>query len=284
MPRKSKQAKAKQQPISLDATPPSIEPYTVLGIERTATVDQVKSAYRKAALKWHPDKASAEEKDEAHKKFQEVALAYAVLSDERRRKRYDATGNTAESLDLDDDGFNWTDFFREQTAAMVDGAMIDKIRSEYQGSDDERQDVLRIYEEHEGNMDALYEEIMCSNVLDDDVRFRQIIDQAIADGAAQAHKAYVKETKASQRRRKRQAEQEADEALALAEELGVRDRLFGAAGSKGGKANGEDALKALVQQRQQGRAASFLDQLEAKGCLPEERKEGQDCSIVVNVG
>lgn len=34
--------------------PPSVEPYEVLGLDKTATADQVKSAYRKAALKWHP--------------------------------------------------------------------------------------------------------------------------------------------------------------------------------------------------------------------------------------
>ncbi|RMZ82389.1 hypothetical protein DV737_g2068, partial [Chaetothyriales sp. CBS 132003] len=198
MPRKPRQTKAKQEPVGVDADadadPPSVEPYAVLGIERTATADQVKSAYRKAALRCHPDKAAADDKEAAHEKFQQVALAYAVLSDERRRRRYDATGNTAESLkvgdDDDDDDFNWTDFFREQTAAMVDGALIDSIRREYQGSEEERHDVLRAYEQHEGDMDALYEEIMCSSVVDDDTRFRHIIDQAIADGTAQPHKAY----------------------------------------------------------------------------------------------
>ncbi|RMD40764.1 hypothetical protein DV735_g4356, partial [Chaetothyriales sp. CBS 134920] len=265
-------SRPKPEPTSLQDDPPSIEPYTVLGIERNATADEVKSAYRKAALKSHPDKAAPEEKEQAHKNFQSVALAYAILSDERRRKRYDATGNTAESLDLDDDDFNWTDFFREQTAAMVDGAMIEKIRNEYQGSDEERQDVLRAYAEHEGNMDAVYEEIMCSNVLEDDTRFRHIIDQAIADGTVQSFKAYTKETKASQRKRKRQAEHEAEEAMALAEELGVRDKLFGSTGgkkTKAGKASkssdgDHDALHALVQQRQKARATSFFDQLEAK--------------------
>ena len=89
------------------------------------------------------------------------------MSDERRRKRYDATGSTSEVLE-DDDDFNWIDFFREQTAAMVDGSMIDKIKKEYQGSEEEKDDILRSYEENEGDMDAVYEQIMCSNVLDDD--------------------------------------------------------------------------------------------------------------------
>jgi len=263
MPRK---AKARKQEEVLDDPPSSIDPYAVLGIEKSATADQIKSAYRKAALKHHPDKASPAEKDEAHNKFQEIAFAYAILSDERRRKRYDTTGNTSESLDLEDDDFSWTDFFREQTSAMVDGAMIDKIKMEYQGSEEEKEDLLRAYEEHQGNMDAVYEEIMCSNVLEDDDRFRKIIDIAIKEGNVDEYKAYTKETKANRKKRVTKAKQEEDEAMELAEELGVKDKLFGGTGGKKGQKgnNAEDALVALIQQRQKGRAENFSDNLEAK--------------------
>lgn len=246
--------------------PAEIDPYQVLSLDKTATPDQVKSAYRKAALKYHPDKAAPEDKDEAHKKFQEVALAYAILSDERRRKRYDATGSTSEVLE-DDDDFNWIDFFREQTAAMVDGNMIEKIKKEYQGSEEEKDDLLRSYEENEGDMDAVYEQIMCSNVLEDDDRFRKIIDEAIKAGDVESHTKYTKETKVKRDKRKKRAKAEEAEAMELAEELGVKDKLFGS-GSKGAKKskkeNSEDALKALIQQRQKGRAENFLGNLEAK--------------------
>ena len=251
---------------TLEDAPTSIEPYKVLGIEKSATPDDVKSAYRKAALKHHPDKASPELREEANKKFQEIALAYAILSDERRRRRYDTTGNTTESLDLDDDDFNWADYFREQTAAMVDGNTIDQIKQEYQGSQEEKDDVLAAYEEFEGDMDALYEQIMCSNVLDDDERFRTIIDEAIKEGSAESYKKYSKESKSSKKQRIDKAKREADEAMELAEELGVKDKLFGNGKAKGGKKKGgdEDALAALIQQRQKGRAANFFDDLEAK--------------------
>ena len=260
MARKTKAA----QEETLEDPPTSIDPYEVLSLEKTATADQVKTAYRKAALKHHPDKAGAEEKETAHQKFQEIAFAYAILSDERRRKRYDTTGNTSESLDLEDDDFNWTDFFREQTASMVDGAMIEKIKQEYQGSDEEQEDVLNAYEESEGNMDAIYEQVMCSNVLEDDERFRKIIDQAIKDGRVQAHKSYTNESKASKKKRVANAKAEESEAMELADELGVKDKLFGN-GKKGKKKeNDDDALKAIIQQRQQSRGDSFLANLEAK--------------------
>ena len=254
MPRKPKTAEAE----TLEDPPTSIDPYEVLSIDKTASADQVKSAYRKAALKHHPDKAAEDEKDAAHHKFQQIALAYAILSDERRRKRYDTTGNTSESLDLEDDDFNWTDYFREQTAAMVDGAMIEKIKKEYQGSSEEKEDILGAYEEFEGDMDAVYEQIMCSNVLEDDERFRKIIDEAIKDGRVESHKIYVKETKASKKKRAAKAKAEESEAMELAEELGVKDKLFGNGKASKKKGNDDDALKALIQQRQQSRGESFM--------------------------
>jgi len=257
----------------LTQPPSDVSPYETLSLEKSATADEIKAAYRKAALKHHPDKASEADKDSAHQKFQEIALAYAILSDEKRRKRYDATGNTQETLDEDDD-FDWVDFFRSQTEQMVSGDMIEKIKQEYQGSEEEKADVLRAYEEHEGDMDVLYEEIMCSNVLEDDDRFRRIIDEAIEEEEVEKYEHYAKETKARRKKRVQKAKAEEAEAMELAEELGVKDKLFGngtksAAGkrSKGGKKskeNGEDVLKALIQQRQKGRAENFLDGLEAK--------------------
>lgn len=67
--------------------------YEILGIRRTATPEQVTKAYRKLAVKFHPDVAKGDP-DEAAKKFREVQEAYDVLSDPERRKIYDETGST----------------------------------------------------------------------------------------------------------------------------------------------------------------------------------------------
>ena len=62
-----------------------INPYEVLGVSKDATAKQITTAYRKQALRWHPDKVTDSAlQEEAKAKFQELALAYAVLSDERR--------------------------------------------------------------------------------------------------------------------------------------------------------------------------------------------------------
>lgn len=63
--------------------------YKTLGISKGATDEDIKKAYRKQALKWHPDKnksAAAEEK------FKEIAEAYEVLSDPKKREVYDQYG------------------------------------------------------------------------------------------------------------------------------------------------------------------------------------------------
>lgn len=70
--------------------------YDILGISKTATAEQVKTAYRQLAKKYHPDmftNASDAEKKEAEVKFKEVNHAYEVLSDVQKRKMYDTYGN-----------------------------------------------------------------------------------------------------------------------------------------------------------------------------------------------
>lgn len=70
--------------------------YEVLGVAKTATAEEIKKAYRKKAIQYHPDKwstASEQEKKDAEEKFKEAAEAYDVLSDANKRARYDQFGH-----------------------------------------------------------------------------------------------------------------------------------------------------------------------------------------------
>lgn len=65
--------------------------YDVLEVKRDATEQEIKKAYRKLALKWHPDK-NPTKKEEAERKFKQLSEAYEVLSDKEKRKIYDRYG------------------------------------------------------------------------------------------------------------------------------------------------------------------------------------------------
>src|SRR5213592_1480868 len=65
--------------------------YEVLGISRSASEQEIKSAYQKLALQYHPDRNPGN--DEAEEKFKEAAEAYSVLSDAQKRSQYDRFGH-----------------------------------------------------------------------------------------------------------------------------------------------------------------------------------------------
>jgi len=71
--------------------------YQVLGVARSATDAEIKKAYRKLALKWHPDK-NPDNQEVAQAKFQEIGAAFDILSDPEKRKMYDQFGDAAENM------------------------------------------------------------------------------------------------------------------------------------------------------------------------------------------
>lgn len=89
--------------------------YKILGVSEDTTVEQIKSAYRKLALKFHPDRNPTNRK-EAEEKFKEISEAYYVLSDPKKRKEYDEiksgrfafTGDFAQAQ-----GFDFEEFIRQ---------------------------------------------------------------------------------------------------------------------------------------------------------------------------
>ncbi|XP_017493457.1 PREDICTED: dnaJ homolog subfamily B member 6-like [Rhagoletis zephyria] len=69
----------------------TVDYYKVLKVQKSASQEEIKKAYRKLALKWHPDK-NPSNKEEAERQFKQISQAYEVLSDENKRRKYDVYG------------------------------------------------------------------------------------------------------------------------------------------------------------------------------------------------
>src|SRR3989344_4711831 len=69
--------------------------YDLLGVTKTSSVQEIKNAYRKKALEWHPDRHQGGDKEEAERKFKEINEAYQILSDPSKKSAYDNYGHDA---------------------------------------------------------------------------------------------------------------------------------------------------------------------------------------------
>jgi curved DNA-binding protein len=89
--------------------------YKILGVSRTASDEEIKKAYRKLALKHHPDRTKGDKASE--EKFKQISEAYAVLSDKEKRKQYDAFGSEGFRQRFSQEdifrGFDFSDILRE---------------------------------------------------------------------------------------------------------------------------------------------------------------------------
>jgi len=147
--------------------------YEILNISNDdlLTPDDIKHAYRKMALKYHPDKGGNAEQ------FKALSFAYSILSDSQKRKLYDESG----SIDGDDankDFDTWYSYYRE-LFPKVNVVDIIKFQEKYIGSIEERQDVISFYCRFAGDVDRMMNYIMFAEV-GDEFRICEIIADAIA--------------------------------------------------------------------------------------------------------
>ncbi|KAL1929289.1 hypothetical protein VTP01DRAFT_2348 [Rhizomucor pusillus] len=232
--------------------------YEILGVTREdATEKLIKSQYRKLALKFHPDKQSAnateDEKREATEAFQRLGLAYTILSDPAKKATYDRTGRIAD--DTFDDEKDWTAYFKELWTGVVNAETIEVQTAKYQGSEEEKEDVLKFYDRCKGNMDKILTFVECSKAKDGE-RFAEIIQEAIRAKKVPRYPAFARTTTAEAHRKRIEEEER-------------REKQWDEQQKKRCQSsdNKEDSLQALIAARQKDRASrldAVIDSIASK--------------------
>lgn len=95
--------------------------YEELGVNKNCTIDEIKQAYKKLALKWHPDKNKGNE-EAATQKFQRISESYSILSDPEKKARYDKYGT------INDDDFDFQDFMAHMDFGDLLGTLIGDLK------------------------------------------------------------------------------------------------------------------------------------------------------------
>jgi DnaJ family protein C protein 9 len=154
--------------------------YDALGVSKEATPHEIRKAYFSLARFVHPDRSTD---PLAKERFQSLQKIYEVLSDPERRKLYDETGcvDQEEEAFSEDRCASLYEFYKK-SFKEVTGDAIDKFKAGYKGSEEEMNDVLSYYEEFEGNMEAVFDHVMLSELEEDWERFASMIEDAVADG------------------------------------------------------------------------------------------------------
>ncbi|KAL1196877.1 Chaperone protein dnaJ 6 [Cardamine amara subsp. amara] len=253
---KYRAAPTEEDEIEMDNDVPSSETslYEVLGVESTASPQEIRKAYHKLALRLHPDK-NLDDKD-AKEKFQQLQKVISILGDEEKRAVYDQTGSV-DDADLSGDAFgNLRDYFRAMFKKVTE-ADIEEFVAYYRGSESEKKDLIELFKKFKGNMNRLFCSMICSDPKLDSHRFKDILDETIAAGEVKSNKAYEKWAKkiseakpptSPRKRRKSAKDSETDLCMLIAqrrdERKGKVDSLFSSLISRyGGNAEAEPTEK-----------------------------------------
>jgi DnaJ family protein C protein 9 len=284
----------------------SVDLYAVLSLKSDAKLEDIKRSYRRHALIYHPDKHTSSSdvaKADASTKFQQIGFAYAVLSDEKRKARYDRTGRTDEGFEMaGEDG--WEAYFEDMFERVTRGK-LDEMKKEYQGkyhlplseayinvivgSAEEADDIKNAYMETAGSIGDIMTYIPHSTH-DDEAQFIILITDLIAKGELVSLPGWEssKKDETSRLVRQKQGKKEAKEAEKLAKELGVWDEFYGTGktgarkdkgkGKKDESAGAEEedhsALQALILKKKKN-MDGFFDNLASKYAEPESKAKGK---------
>ena len=222
--------------------------YDMLGVSQTASQAEIKKAYHRLALVNHPDKCPDD--PNASDKFQKLQKAYEVLSNPKKRSRYDEYGDDGEGDAFKtDEWLEAYDYYRN-LHPEVTKQDYKSFAQRYYNSAEEQADLIEFYNDHEGNITKILEFIMCSR--NEDVpRFIEFYETKIAAKELKRFKAFDQS--------KKKIEMLPDEKA----EAKVEKQKLKAKKEKGGSM--EDLEKMILAKRE-NKFNSFLSNLEKKYC------------------
>ena len=145
--------------------------YAVLGVERSATQEEIARAYRRQALQCHPDRNA-----DGTELFKQLGAAYEVLSDPGSRKIYDRTGETSSTN-------RGTDFETDDAARSFEiGEMMRCFLEVFRGSEDEIADLATAFRAGKGALDATLDHFMFSNDEGEVQRIAGLVERHVLPG------------------------------------------------------------------------------------------------------
>lgn len=247
-----------------------IDPYEVLEVTKSLTPIEIKKSYKRLCLLLHPDKLQQNHGEDARSAdpdtFPRIQFAYSILSDAHKRQLYDQTG-TLLGDDIGDDAFNWKEFF-DSLYTEISVERIEEDKKIYQGSEEERRDIISNFIFYDGDFLKLFETIPHLDFTEsEEVRVFTIIEESETIKSQRALPQWEKYKKSRKTKVKNMLKKLAKEAREAAEwEKKNLDR-------KSIKSN--DDLALLIKSRQSNNFGSMLDKIEAKYGGQTGKKRGQ---------
>lgn len=235
---------------------PDLDPYETLKIENKATDAEIKKAYRRLCLVHHPDKLQGKTEEEqalSRVEFEKIQFSHLILSDPKKRKRYDDTGSLE---DIGDSDFDWFEYF-SNTKTEINEESIAMDKKLYQGSTDEEEDIIESMVQSDGDFLYLFEAVPHTEVTEDEEkRLFKIVSKLVEDGVLETSKnweTYQKKRKTLFKKLLKSQKSEASEADELKKQIAGKRKL-----------ESEDDLKQLIQSKKKQSMDDLIARMEAK--------------------